>query len=237
MKRSTYILDIVCDWIDVVVEEAPKVMLLTNTVYVVVAQFLLYFAAAIPLNHLRAHTLAIRQFYNLPLQQVGGFTLEGSVRRQYETIVCCVITTICLCILAVGSIGGINVTNTPGDTQYLRVGGLAIEAATILVLALYIFYNERIVYRQIARRTSILYLTGRHPSITYHNADVFCTHHSLDVFPVKVFEHMYYHKPTLTLYDLEKMLTDTRPHIDFMAEVKDTQAHLRCLQPPYNVSD
>lgn len=173
----------------------------------------------------------IRQFYNLPLQQVGGFTVNGWVHRLYETIACCGSMIISLCITGVCSIWGINVTDTPGDTQFVYWRVNAMTCSVTMIIAIYILFNHRNMYKQIARRTSIIYLTTRYPSITYHNADVFCDHFGLDVFPVKTFERMQYNKPTLTLYDFEKRLTETRPYIEFMNEVKDTNTHLCCLQP------
>lgn len=203
----------------------------TNTVYVGIVKALLCLIAAMTFTRLVVHILNMRQFYALPFDQVGGFTLEGLFRRLYETIVCFVITFMCLCIIFIGSIGGINITNKPGDTEYLSRWVIFGCNIYILMMTLFIFSGHRIIYREIARRTSILYLIGRHPSITHHNADVFCDQFGLDVFPVKIFERLHREKPTLTLHDLEKVITNAQSHIDFMTVVKDTSAHLRCLQP------
>lgn len=220
-----------CDWGDPALFQDETRYIITNTEYVVLTQFLLCLAMAIPLHDLVGHAYAIRDFYNMPPQQVGGFTLGGSSRRIRYTVVYGVITSICLCVIVVGHVEGFNVTNTPGDTQYISIHGVLLEGILSMTMVLYVFYHEHIIYRQIARRTSIIYLTSRYPSITHHNADVFCEHFGLDVFPVKTFERLHYDKPTLTLYDLEKLVTNARPYIDFMTEVKDTKTNLRCIQP------
>ena len=203
----------------------------TNTVYVWIIQILLYISVGIPFIHIVSVAREIGQFYNLPLQQVGGFTVNGWEHRLYETIACCGSMIISLCITGVCSIRGINVTDTPGDTQFVLGRTIAISCSVALIIAIYILFDHRDMYKQIARRTSIIYLTTRYPSITYHNADVFCDHFGIDVFPVKTFDRIQYEKPTLTLYDFEKILTDTCPYIELMNEVKDTSAQLRCLQP------
>ena len=183
---------------------------------------------SVPLYGAILRVLYLRRFYGLPLDQVGNFTLVGIENCRKDTIARCIIVglldfAICLDYLFVDTFHG-----RLGATAYIYI---LITEIVEMVITLYVLYNIRIIKTQIARRTSVIYLTTRYPSITYHNADVFCDHFGLDVFPVKTFERMQYNKPTLTLYDFEKILTDTRPYIELMNEVKDTSAHLRCLQP------
>lgn len=203
-----------------------------NTMYLYFMMFLVYIILCIFISILWSSVNEIRLFKALPIDQVGLFTLHGSLYRLGETLFCLFVVCLVGALIHQGVTKGIDLTDTPDDTQYFPVGPIwIIHIVSMVNMILYILYNEMYVYREIALRTSILYTIRRHRHITFHNARHFCEQFSLRVFPVKNFERLHYEKPDATLFDLEKVVRKAQRHVTFIKELGDAYSHLRYIEP------
>ena len=212
--------------------DARLLLLISNTNFCNIILFFVHFTLCIFTSILWGSFNEIRQFKALPADQVGLFTLNGTTYRAFTTWFSFCVTCILGYIYYECATKGINITGIADDTKYLLLGPLYIivfSCTTIKVI--YILYNGRYVYKEIALRTSILYTIQRHPYITFHNARHFCEQFSLRVFPVKIFERLHYENPDTTLFDLEKVVMKAQRHVTFMKELGDTNSHLRYIEP------
>ena len=205
-----------------------------NTTFCYILLFFVHFTHCVFTSIIWYSFNEIRHFKALPADQVGLFTLNGTIYRAFTTWFSFCVTCILGCICYECATKGINITGIVDDTQYFHLGPLYIiiiifSCTTMMVT--YILYNGRYVYKEIALRTSILYTIQRHPYITFHNARHFCKQFSLGVFPVKIFERLHYEKPDTTLFNLEKVVRKAQRHVTFMKELGDTESHLRYIQP------
>lgn len=205
---------------------------INNTLYLYILMFFVYMTLHIFFSILWDIVKEIRAFKALPIDQVGLFTIQDALLRIARTLFCLLAGCIVTCIIHECGTKGINFTGTVGDTQYFPMGPVwMLHLIGMTLMVIYILYNGRYMYKEIALRTSILYTIQRQPYITFHNARHFCEQFSLGVFPVKIFERLHYEKPDTTLFDLEKVVIKAQRHVTFMKELGDTNSHLRYIEP------
>jgi len=217
---------------DISTEPIILMDLIDNTAYLHILTFFVYMTLHVFFSILWGIVNEIRAFKALPIDQVGLFTIQDAFLRIARTLFCLLAGCIVACIIYECVTNGINFTGTVGDTQYFPMGPVwMVHLIGMTLMVIYILYNGRYMYKEIALRTSILYTIQRHPYITFHNARHFCEQFSLGVFPVKIFERLHYEKPDTTLFDLEKVVRKAQRHVTFMKELGDTNSHLCYIQP------
>lgn len=182
--------------------------------------FALIAAATMPWLILFDRMQEIRQYNILLAGQMGPFTIRGSHCRRRDVRSACVLLIVAGCC-----------------AMYDRWTRVFIPAVMWgLCMACYILYKERTIYKEICRRTSILFLLLRFPHLTDHNAEQFCKDFHLDVFPLQTFERLCLQNPQATLFDLKKFVNTAQWHANTIADFKDTNKHLLCIENAFKVA-
>ncbi len=209
-----------CDWLPLQVGSTPIEYSVCWFSYYRICIFIVMCALYIlPLYILVSALTDIWQFNALPPQQLAPFTRASFIKHRIE-------------ILAARytAIFGFIVSCMNSYTYQLPLLPMIIMTMICIGLDHYLLPKVDKVYKEICRRSSILFLLRRFDHLTYHNANTFCDEFNLDVFPVTTFERLCRDNPQTTLFDLKKFVVNAQWHANQLADFKDTEKQLLCVE-------
>jgi hypothetical protein len=170
--------------------------------------------------------LCIRElvsFSFLPTNQLGNFSINRVYARlsiMYTVIFALITSFIAMAIFIY--------TQSEHDVPLHRY--LIPSAVISLPILVYIAYRQHLLYIEVCRRASLIYITSQYINIEYYNAERLCDEFNLVVFPIKTYEALYEENPGATsLYTLYKELDTMRRYEAFRKEIITSRPHLLAM--------